>query len=404
MSFDDARAVARRAAERASKTLGEALWLREYPAEVDGDVGRVVIGVAREAAMSGGDVDSEIETGTGTGTGTGEHRAIAVVSDLGSMRSAIVEGAIDGGRIEGRSLSNVDAIDGFGDAIATAIRARAERWPLGVIDATTAIFDGLRMRLGVMGSRWRVTTWGEWTPDRPSGMAVELAGDHEWPAMIAISGRSGGGVTVVVPPAAMDTPPRERSLDAPAALAEVLAVIVEETRAAVDGRATFRARPDGLPSVIGRLAEALTGAGLVGVRSTWNDRFPSGWPTGTIYHRDDHGDHACATLTESIDGIVVRVGRATLIGDAIAGDGLAAAMRADDARLSVRTIRRRASFDVIAPFGHLAAGDRIQLLDVEYHPRDGGAEYVFDKIRLHDVDPTDADILSRLDEFLRQIG
>jgi hypothetical protein len=377
MSFADAQAVARRVAERVSARAGETLWLRDYPAAAVGEVGRVVIGVERAAL----------------------HRVVAAVSDLGSMCSAVVEERGPG--LCGYSLGDEAKEEVLAGAIAAAMAARGDAWPLGLLDAAVGVLDALGQRLGVAGSGWRWTTWGEWD-DRQQGASVELFGEHAWPDLISIRQAHPDAVRVVVPAAAIGAPERERVLATPGALVDALGGIIDDVRAAVDARAAFRVRPDGIAAFGGRLLDALRARGVAAARLVVAEGagFPRAWPTASIDR---------VALAESAAGVTVTIdgafgpyptfAEAARDLDRIAAEARVAADRLRPDRLVVGRIYR-----VIAPIRAAGAsvepGARLRYLGVDHVPREGFAIHRFDGLELAEYADADAAILARLHELL----
>lgn len=100
-TWEATRAAARLLGELVSARRGEALWLRDYPAAVDGDVGRVVLGVAHR----------------------GVHRSCAVVSDLGATISISVEEQRQGASVLRAFRGNEPGVREAAETVAAALEA-----------------------------------------------------------------------------------------------------------------------------------------------------------------------------------------------------------------------------------------------------------------------------------------
>lgn len=398
MSFPDAQQVARRVAGMVSEQIGETLWLRDYPVAVEGEIGRVVLGVERGAL----------------------HRAIAIVADLGPVTSAVYETATPA--LRGHQLGNADKERALAEAIATVIRARdsatGEPWPLGLLDAGYGILDAMTQRLGVAGSGWRLSTWGEWT-DLSSGVSVELYGDHDWPDLISIR-PAPGGVTVAIPAAVMAGTEHIRLLATPGALVDELGSIITEARTAVDARAAFRARPEGLQQFGQRLIDVLRSTqalrGTIRLSIREGSGFPRTWPTATVDRVDDAGAHSYATLAETAAGVTVTVDTAFGPYPSFAAadadlDAIVAQVRIAADRLRPDHLVPGRIYRVIAPIR--AAGmtveppTRLLFVGIDYIPREGFAIYRFTaagagstSLALAEDSDTDIAILGRLHEVL----
>jgi hypothetical protein len=361
--FSDAQAIARRIAAAASARIGEPLWLRDYPAPVDGEIGRVVLGVARD----------------------GLHRTIGVISDLGAIVTATIEHER---RLRGHQLGDEAAVV---EAIAVATRE-----PLGLLDAGYAVFDMLQQCLAVAGSAWRLSTWGEWGDT--SGVSVELYGTHAWGDLISIRGTT-DAVRIAIPASVMEAPDREHLVSEPPALVAALPMIVDEVRAAIDARATARTRPDGIADFGHRLLAALRVRGTLAIR----DQFPRAWPTATI-------DAAFVSLAETAAGVTVTVDstfgpyRAFADAELVA---IAAEVRAATKRLRPGKLVAGRSYVTIAPVRALASGTRLLFVAVDHVPREGFAIYRFTSagsgdthLELCEDSDADAELLARIHTWL----
>lgn len=381
--FAESQAVARRVAEQVSAERGETLWLRDYPVEVEGEVGRVVIGVAR-----------------------GElYRVVALVSDLGSLQSAVVEVATaQGPTLRGHQLGGARREGAVAAAIAAAICDWPEPRPLGLLDAAYGIFDALGQRLAVAGSPWRVDLWDG---DR-SGVSVELYGDHEWRGLISIR-PAPGGVIVRIPAAQMCGAERTRTVATFDGLRDELDGLIDDARAAIDARAAFRARPDSIEAVGNLLIKAIRSAkalrGKIRLSIEDGGGFPHAWPTAMI---EGH-----VKLVESADGITVSVdnpygpyrGFTAMAADLAA---LLAEIRIAGDRLSPEHLIEGRIYQVIAPLPvmgqQIAPGTQLQFIGRESHPRDAVTTFRFTILDLSTDNDADIAILRRLHEFLAPLA
>jgi hypothetical protein len=397
MSFADAQAVARRVAARVSARIGEPLWLRDYPVDVDGEIGRVVLGVSYGTL----------------------HRAVGVVSDLGAIKSAAIEVAADDGpALRGFQLGDDGKEAALAEAIVAAIAARGEAWPLGLLDAGYGLYDVIGQRLGVADSGWRLTTWGEWD-DRASGVSVELYGEHAWTDLISVRSTP-AGVAVAIPAPVMAGTEHLRLLATPGALVDALGGIVDDVRAAVDARAAFRARPDGIAGFGRQLLEAVREAhalrGSLRLAVTEGSGFPRTWPTAAIERVDDRGGHRRVALAETAAGVAVTVD--TAFGPypsfAAAAPDLArilAEVRAAADRLRPDQLVPGRIYQAIAPIRaagmSIEPGTRLLFEGVDHVPREGFAIYRFTiagagdtRLELTQYADADVAILARLHEVL----
>jgi hypothetical protein len=397
VSFAEAQAVARRIAALASGRLGEPLWLRDYPVEIVGEIGRVVVGLSRGAL----------------------HRVIALVHDLGSMRTATVEVTRpDGPAIEGHQLRGGTDEAAIAAAIAAAVADRAEPWPLGLLDAGYGLLDALGQRLGVPGGRWRLSTWGEWDPRR-SGVSVELAGGpHEWTDLISI-GPADARVAIRIHGARMGAGPSTRTVATPGELIDALGGIVDDVRAAIDGRATFRARP-GVAGFARELVDAIRSAhalrGTLRVAARDAAGFPDTWPTATIERVDDQGGHTYVALADSPAGVTVTVDtpRGPYPDFAAAAADLPAILdeiRAAGERLRPDHLIKGRIYTVLAPIVaagmRVEPGTRLRFIGIDHVPREEFAIYRFTaadagdaRLELAGYHDRDVEVLRRLHELL----
>jgi hypothetical protein len=430
--WEATRAAARQLGELVSAKRGESLWLRDYPAGAEGDVGRVVVGVAHR----------------------GVHRSCAVVCDLGVSISISVEVQRKGASVLCVFRGNEQGLREASDAIAGALEAaygasvpamelereledQLEAQPAsplpspplldddeqafrrnlrllgaastkdqrpGLLDAGYAVLDVLGQLLAVPEGRWRLELWGE--AQAQSGASISLVGGpHQWEHLVGITvGRE--GAVLRVPGAAMGA--AEHVLKAPtvAALAGLLGNVGALVRQAVDGRAGFRARALSAPRVAQRLAEALRGARLphaVAVGGS-DEGFPRRWPRAQVVERTGGGEHPLIELEEgaeplpaspgrdgggarevaaapapfvalTIDDHTVRIvdegGLAALLPDLLAR-AQARAARLTPARLALEQV-----YEVISPFHGLSRGARLRYAALHSDPRGEQYEYRF---------------------------
>lgn len=374
-SWEAARALARHLGEQVSAQRGEALWLRDYPAAAPGEIGRVVLGVARRSV----------------------HRSCAVVSDLGAQLTITVEEEREGTAVwtsfRGSQERTPQAVKLIGEAIEqrfggltlplkdggaelgegpeigelpqprrelpqprrgaearfqpvtaasespqhnpgegvqkglgatpevesgtaseleseSELRRRlrllgalaaADQRP-GLLDAGYALLDSLGQMLAVPEARWRLELWGEGRS--AGGVSISLSGGpHAWEHLVQITADRRGAL-LRVPGAEMLA--AEISLLAPtlAALAGLLGHVAALARAAVDGRATFRARTFSALHVAERLAAALRTTGSADdqvphahASGGSDEGFPARWPRATLVERLAR-DHLIAELEE----------------------------------------------------------------------------------------------------------
>lgn len=390
--WEAARALARRLSEQVSARRGEALWLRDYPAAVDGDVGRVVLGVARG----------------------GVHRSCAVVNDLGSLVTITIERRREGAAVWqcllGREPGIAAAIDAIDEALSELFgapspddadgvpRAAALEASPGMLDAALAMLDGLGQTLAVPEGRWRLELWGE---DRPTaGASISLAGGpHAWDHLITCSADA-RGARLRFPAAAMGATDATLTLPTLAALVGALADAAALARAAIDGRAAFRARVPSALGVAERLAEALRAEGLAGAAANGgrDDGFPTRWPRATVVEKIRRAEHPLIELKEeaatsapadssrstpprspvvavTIDDHVTRILDEPQL-EAELPELLAHAKRRA-ARLTPARLIHRQLYEVLQPFHGLSVGQRVRYTGCHSDPRGEVTEYRF---------------------------
>lgn len=100
-TWEATRAAARFLGELVSARRGESLWLRDYPAAVEGDIGRVVLGVAHR----------------------GVHRSCAVVCDLGATIAISVEEQRQGAAVLRAFRGNEPGVREAAATVAAALEA-----------------------------------------------------------------------------------------------------------------------------------------------------------------------------------------------------------------------------------------------------------------------------------------
>lgn len=406
MSFADAQRLARRIAERVSSARGEALWLRDYPAQVDGDVGFVALGVAEA-----------VDVAT---AGTALWRAIALVSDLGPVRTLERAGrrggvaAVVGDQGEG----DADVVR-HGDELARVLeQGWLDEVGLGALEAGVALLDGLGATLGVLDSRWRLGAFGQWDERvGASGAYVELAGAHEWERMVWLT-QEARGVTISLPPDAFGKERIAIGAASPAELAASLGALREAAQRAVDARATFWARPFSAAKAGKRLEsvlrEAEVGPGRVRFDGADGAGFPVAWPQGTLWRVDRLGSHAVAVLRESSAGVEIAAGReifrcATAAELDACLDAIVEAARETAARLTTDKLEPGACYKVVRAFGSLEEGAKIRFVRRQHVVYDGFDIHHFERdpsgepIALYEIDPSVEGALRELHLHLEPI-
>lgn len=461
--WEATRAAARQLGELVSARRGESLWLRDYPAAVDGDIGRVVVGVAHR----------------------GVHRSCAVVCDLGVSISISVEMQRKGTSVLVGFRGNEAGIRDASEAIASALEAafgpspggtavelenerdearegsaassaaaslslahdpvfdlahddeRAFRRSLrllgaastkdqrpGLLDAGYAVLDGLGTLLAVPEARWRLELWGE--DSAHSGASVSLVGGpHHWEHLVTLTAARDGAI-IKVPGASMGAAEHALRASTVASLAGLLGNVGALVRQAVDGRAGFRARALSALGIAQRLAEALPGAVA---RGGGDEGFPQRWPRAQVVERAA-GGYALVELEEGVEAEPAQRTSPNSVhrdpGGAEEPRGPFVALSVDDYRARVfdeaglspllpeliaraqaraaRVTPERLSleqvYEVISPFRELPCGTRLRYAACHSDPRGEQYEYRFTRL-------SDGALISlvdyRDDEVLREL-
>lgn len=429
--WEHARQLAHQLAARTCELRGEALWLRDYPASTPGDVGQIVLGVARR----------------------GVHRSCAVVSHLGAVSTITAEvrrggtcallafrgtdagvqeaAAVIAAALEtpgASSPAGLDADAGAADAgpaldEEAALRRRlrllgatstADQRP-GLLDAGYAALDGLGQQLAVPGGRWALELWGH--DQAASGVSVSLrGGDHAWPQLVMVRA-DGGGATLRVPGAALGAPDHVQTAPTVAELAAQLAAVVSLVRAAVDGRAAFRARPRSAHRLAEQLAHELRARGGIPSAAASGERdqdFPRRWPSARVVERLAGDEHVLIELQEqapapsilvTVDDLVVLVRTDRELEDHL--PALLERSRQRAARLTPQRLGTEQIYQVLEPFLGLARGLRLRFAGRHGDPRGEVLEYRFtvlgDGTHLALVDGPDNAVLDQLHRHLAPV-
>lgn len=406
-----------------SAQRGEALWLREYPAQVDDDPGRLILGVARD----------------------GLHQSRAVVSDVGAFATISIEveragvcglaafAATPAGRASAAAalIAELDAAPGDGDrvdapgngdrvdapsplAVARAL-AGARRRP-GLLDAAVAVLDHLGQTLAVPEARWRLELWGH-DHDAGAGASISLCGGpHAWPRLVTV-GADRRGARWRVPGSTLGSPDHELEASTVDALTAQLSSTSALARAAVDGRAAFRARPN-LPRLLARrLARALRERARLDADVVEPaEDFPYRAPAAEVVEVERGRAHALAALralprpgtNDDAVEVVIDDHRLTLTGeealvphlDELVRLARQLASRLTPARLTVEQV-----YQVLTPLAGLEPGQRVRFTGLDEAPRADACEYRFSVLGaqggwLRLVDPLDAAVLAELHRYL----
>lgn len=438
--WEATRAAARLLGELVSARRGESLWLRDYPAAAEGDVGRVVLGVAHR----------------------GVHRSCAVVCDLGAIISISVEEQRQGASVLRAFRGNEPGVRQAAETVAAALEAafgpsalrienaiengsenaiedrsgagrppplardagaaarpreeaggsppptsreedeRAFRRHLrllgaastkdqrpGLLDAGYAVLDGLGQQLAIPEGRWRLELWGE--DSARSGASVSLAGGpHAWEHVVAITaGRDGAVLTV--PGAAMGAADHVLRAPTVAALAGLLGNVGSLVRQAVDGRAGFRARPLSALRTAHHLAEALREARVARVTAAGggDEGFPRRWPRARVVERGERGDYPLAELEEGAPAggasgpfvtIAIDDYRARVFDEADLAPLLPELVEraaARAARITPERLSLEQVYEVLEPFNGVPRGAKLRYAACHSDPRGEQYEYRF---------------------------
>ena len=437
-TWEATQKIARGLAEQVSARCQETLWLRDYPAATAGDVGRVVIGIARN----------------------GVHRSCAVVNDLETLVTIAVEAERKGAAALQSFRANAagckDAIEAMHAAIeasygaaseldrqtglaalapseaqallseparqaaAAQAAAQAQRRRLqalgalsaetqrpGLLDVGHAVLDVLGQVLAVPEGRWRLELWGEGDPAAGAGITL-AGGPHQWTYLVQMSAGQQGAV-IRVRSGVIGGADHVLTSPTVSSLIAQLANVARLVRAAVDGRAGFRARPLTARRLAEQLAEALRGAQVatsLSVSGGSDEKFPAGWPVAHVVEHAGASEHWLATLqegaqaapppsertswpngdsgsgTESGPFVTITLGEQVvrLFSEAALADhlpALIAAAAAVIARLTPARLQLTHLYEVIEPFRELQRGLRLRYVACNSDPRGEVCEHRF---------------------------
>ncbi|MBI5534976.1 MAG: hypothetical protein HY898_19770 [Deltaproteobacteria bacterium] len=397
-SFTKTRSLAQRVARLASESLGAPMWLRDYPAQAEGDLDYAVIGVDHG----------------------GLWRALAAVNSIDS--AAVLSSRAAAPALVGFTLNDARSCEACSAVIADYVRnGSLDELPFNALDAAFGLLDALRQTIEVPGGRWRPSVWGQWEGSTASGTSIELGGDGdlEWNHLVQLT-QAADGVDAVFPAAAMAASPIRFHLRAPQDFLGALQDMLGRVRDTVDGRATFRNRALPLGQAGERIRQRLKAARAV--RGTfalqWSEGkgFPSGWPDGVIWRNDHLGQHACVLLRESERGVHVSAGGCeetfTRQDDLDAWlPRILSAVEEEGSRLTADKLEPGRSYGVIAEFAWggrtFTPGQVLRFEKADYVPRDAYHLYQFrgqspgtPDLLLAEASDSDLVLLRRLHEIL----
>jgi hypothetical protein len=309
---------------------------------------------------------------------------------------------------------------GIAEALAAAATSGAlERVGLSAFDASFGLLDVLGQTLAVPNSRWRVGFWGEWD-EHPTatGGSVGLGGEHAWDDLAWITQKP-HGVEVQIWGDRMGAPAIHIALGTLDAFAGRATEVVAAMRRAIDGRATFRARPFSVGRVGERIERALRDAEALDgpLRFDRREDFPRQWPSGTVWRIDHLGEHLVVDLHENEHGVGASVGLWAKVLDSDAAldaalPEIVAAAREARTWLTLDTLEPGATYELVSDITqdrHVwPAGTRLRFDRSEYIFREGFSIHHFrveadgTELMLHEADHEDLALVRTLSTWLRR--